>query len=96
MSAVSIGVACKAVPMESGTATLSARFRREAGRRRTGGGERAGSIPPDGSRRNRPALSRVGRRAGAGGGQERDGALASGERGGAEVTWRVSIGPHGG
>jgi hypothetical protein len=60
--------------------------------------ERAGWIPPGGSGRYRPALARVGRRAGAGGERERGGALASacaGERGEAGVTWRVSIGPRG-
>jgi hypothetical protein len=82
--------------MGGGTAPLSARRRREAGGRRSSGKERAGWIPPGGSGRYRPALARIGRREGAGGGRERGGALASayaGERGGAGVTWRVSIGP---
>jgi hypothetical protein len=53
----------------------------------------------DGSRRaGAGARARVGRRIRAGGGRKRGGALASacaGERGGAGVTWRISIGPRG-
>jgi hypothetical protein len=73
-------------------------YRRGAGGRQASGRERAGWISPGGSRRYRPALARVGRRAGARGGRERGGVLASacaGERGGAGVTWHVSIGPRG-
>jgi hypothetical protein len=71
---------------------------RVAGGRRSGGRERARWIPLGGSGRYRPALARVGRRAGAGGGRERGGALASactGERSGTGVMWRVSIGSRG-
>jgi hypothetical protein len=75
--------------MRGGTTPLSVRRRRKASGRRSSGRERAGRISPDGSGRYRRALACVGRRAGAGGGWERGGALASacaGERGRAEVT----------
>jgi hypothetical protein len=52
-------------------------YQRGAGGRRSSGRERAGWIPPGGSGRYRPALARVGRHAGAGGGRERGGAVAS-------------------
>jgi hypothetical protein len=56
-------------------------------------GDTAPCRPSPGERQARaPALLRVGRRAGTSGGRQRGDVLASGERGGAGVTWRVSIG----
>jgi hypothetical protein len=75
--------------MGGGTAPLSTRRRREAG-----GRERESGIHPAGRERALSPLSRP--RWQAGGGRERGGPLASGKRGGAGVTWCVSIGPYGG
>jgi hypothetical protein len=78
------------------------RYGTPIGAGRSSGRERAGWIPPEGggvwSGRYRLALACVGRCAGARGGRERGGVLASacaGERGEAGVTWRVFIDPRG-
>jgi hypothetical protein len=55
--------------MGGGTAPLSPQPRRERGERHVRGREKAVALPPGESERCRPALARVGRRAGAVGGR---------------------------